>query len=74
MGDEIKKTLRLKIRVRNCNIVFEEGMEPGVLGYKDFVFYMKQKEYESPIFIKTLLEYKNDLLNDLLVVDVENLP
>lgn len=68
-----RRIFRIKLKVRNCDVEFKEGMEPGVLGFNEHVFDLEEKEYEFPIFIKTLLDLKTSLLNDLVYTEVEEI-
>lgn len=67
---EIRK-FRITLKVRNCDIVFKEGMEPGVLGFDEHVFNLRKKDFESPIFIKTLLDLRTKLLDNIVYTEVE---
>lgn len=74
VNQTIKKSFRIKVIVRNCGVVFKEGLEPGVLGCRDIDCDLTKEQYESPMFTKELLDQRNDLLNDLIKVDVEFTP
>jgi hypothetical protein len=74
VSHKIKKNFRVKIIVRDCNVIFKEGLEPGVLGYRDIEFNLTDEQYNSPMFAKELLDHRNSLLNDIIKVDFEFTP
>ena len=65
-----RRMFRIKLKVRNCDVVFKEGLEPGVLGFNEHIFDLEEKEYEHPLFIKTLLDLREGLLNDIVYTEV----
>ena len=69
----MKKTFRIKIKVRNCDIQFCEYLEPGVLGSKDLEFDLDEKDYSSPMFSKYLVDQKNQLMEDLVYPELEEI-
>lgn len=62
----MKKTFRIRVRINNCTLVFKDELGEGVLGSQDFVFDLDEKDYESPLFTKTLLDESEALINDLI--------
>jgi len=61
----------VKIKVRNCDVIFGEGMEPGVLGYEEMIFDFPEKDFSSPMITKQLMTVRDSLLKELLISEVE---
>lgn len=60
----MKKKFRLKAIRRQSD---------EVIGYKDLEFDLQEAEYRSPMFTKSLLDYRSALLDDLIKMEVEDL-
>ncbi len=71
MPETVKKKFRISLKVRKCDVVFKEGLEPGVLGFNEHVFDLTEKDFGSPLFIKTLLDLRTSLLDDCVYTEVE---
>ena len=67
----MKKTFKIRLRVRNCDEIFKEGLEPGVLGQVDLEYDLEPKEYERPTFIQHLLDKRDKLISDIVVTEVQ---
>lgn len=65
MEEKIKRIFRVSIKIKGCDKVFKEGLDPGVIGYQDFEFFLTKKQYASNMFAANLLDYRNAVLNDL---------
>ena len=67
----MKRSFRVSVIVNNCDTVFKEGLEPGVLGYEDVEYDLDEAEYEKPIFIAHLMDRREELLSSLLKTEVK---
>lgn len=67
----MKKSFRIKLKVQKCDIIFSEGIEPGVLGFKDVDYDLTEEEYKHPLFIKSLLDEREALLEEIIEFEVE---
>ena len=67
----MKRKFRITLKVRKADVEFKKGLGVGVLGFNEHVFDLEEKEYEHPIFIKTLLDLREGLLNDIVYTEVE---
>lgn len=62
----MKKTIRISVKIKNCDIIFKEGLEPGEIGFEDLIFDLDKKDYERPLFIMTLRD-KAEVLQSKLI-------
>lgn len=62
----MKKTFRIKLMIKDCDIKFTEELGPGVLGIHEVTYDLSEKDYESPLFTKELLEQQDALVNDIV--------
>jgi len=67
----MRKKYIVKIKVRNCDVIFGEGMEPGILGYEEMIYDLPEKDFSSPMITKQLMEVREYLLQELLLSEVE---
>jgi hypothetical protein len=60
----VKKKFRIKAIGRTTDLV---------IGYKDLEFDLPEADYRKPMFTKTLLDYRNALIDELIKMEVEDL-
>lgn len=68
-----KRVFRIKIRIRDCNIIFKEELGPGVIGSKDIEYIVTDKEVESPLFGLEIIHQKEALLNEVAYAELEEI-
>ena len=69
----MKRKFRITLKAKRADVEFKEGLGIGVLGFDEHVFDLEEKEFEKPMFIKTLLDLREGLLNDLVYTEVEEI-
>lgn len=69
----MKKVFRIKVKVKGCNIKFDDKLDIGVLAERDLEYDLKPEEYESPIFWKSLIEEKDRLLDEVIFTESREL-
>ena len=69
----MKKTFRISIKVKNCDIVFKEGLEPGSLGFVDMTYDLDEKEFKRPLFLVTLSNEADALKDELIEYNFEEI-
>lgn len=69
----MKKAFRLKLKVKNCDTVFSPGLEPGVLGFRDIEYDLTEDEYKHPLFVKSLLDERSRLFDELVFTETEEI-
>jgi len=67
----MKKTFKIRLRVRNCDKIFKEGLEPGVLGQVELEYNLEPEEYERPLFLQHLLGERDKLISDIVISEVQ---
>ena len=60
-----------KIKIKNCPEIFIEGEEPGIFAVQTVDYKVTENEASSPMFIKELLDRKQQLLEDHVEVLIE---
>jgi len=56
-----------KLRIKNCNIIFKEGLEPGVLGVQVVHFNLDK---DDPMFASSVLAYKDEFIDKMIEVEM----
>jgi hypothetical protein len=66
-----KKTFRMSARIVNCDKILEEGFERGVFVTQDVVFDLTEEEYKSARFITTLMDRRQEFLEENVEASIE---
>ena len=69
----MKKTFKVSIKIKKCDIEFKENMGKGIIGYTDITYDLDEKEYEKPIFIVGLINEGEVLLKELIDIKIEEI-
>jgi hypothetical protein len=67
----MKKTIRISVKIRKCDIIFKEGMEEGELGNIDYIYDLDPEEYDNPRFAVDLLEKGEELQKELIEINAK---
>lgn len=73
MTEKIKKQYRMKIRARDCEKVFMENQDPGVVAFKEIYFNVTEKEAKHPCFTMALIRSQDAFLNEMFYVTIEEI-
>lgn len=69
----MKKTFKIEIKADNCEIVFAEGLDKGVLGYVELSYDLPEKEYKSSLFAAHLLEKAEEYRDELVNIEMKEI-
>ena len=70
----VKRTFRIKVKIRSENApALAQGMEPGVIAHQDVIFDLPEPVFESPMFVRTLLDAREKLMRDNVTTIVEEI-
>ena len=61
-----KRIFRISVKIKKCEKILAEGLEPGELGFKDLEFNEEPKEYDRPLFAMGLLEHAEEFQKELI--------
>lgn len=67
----MEKTIRMKLKIKDCDKVFDEELGPGVIASQECTFNGKEKEFESPMFAMRIIEEKDKFMRQHVEVDME---
>jgi len=67
----MKITIKFLVQLKGCKKTFLKGQPPGTLAVKEFTVEQTKKKMESPMFIKWLLDEKDDFRDEVIEVDIE---
>lgn len=71
----MKKSFKISIAVKNCDLVFNPKLGPGVIGAIIVDFNnLKPKDLRSPFLAKELMDHGETFLNSLIEKTIEELP
>ena len=67
----MKKEFCLKLKIKNCETIFDEELGPGVISEASYVFSIEKYDKNSKIWItKALMDYEKLLIEDSIEVEV----
>jgi hypothetical protein len=61
----LKKYL-VKVKVKNCELVFKKGLDKGVLCEIELEYHLDEKEYKKPLFIKSLYDQAEEIRKEVI--------
>ena len=67
----MKKNFKISIKLKRCETVFKDGLDPGVIGSSEYTFTLTKKEYKSPRFAMALSDYGEELRDDMVEIIYE---
>ena len=67
----MRKIFKITVRLKNCDLVLKEELDPGVIGYYELVYKEKEKDLNSPLLYRDLDEQVEKLVSELIETDVE---
>lgn len=67
------KFFKISIKIKNCETIFDERLDPGVIISQHYTFTGTDKRFSSPIFAMTLNGYGQLLLDDVIEIKYEEL-
>lgn len=62
----MKKTFKIEVNIKKCDIVFKEKLGKGVIGSVELTYDLDQQEYERPGFALTLMDEAREFRNSLV--------
>lgn len=62
-----KVEVMLKVKIKNCDVVFKEELGPGVIAMQVVTF--PDVDRASPMFLQSLLFYQDELVNEIIEVE-----
>lgn len=72
-----KVTIKMSLQLKDCDKIFKEGMDPGVVVTQEFVF-KDVPEKDEPgfnVFCRSMMDYEDDFLKQnvrVVMEEVEN--
>ena len=70
----MKKVVRLGIRIKDCEEVFDEELRPGEIAMQEIIFDEEPETYEGGLFLVHLLGRQEDFLKEHVEVTMEEVP
>jgi len=68
----MKTAIRFSVRIKGCKKTLLEGHPPGTIAVEDVEVKATKKEMESPRFAVWVLDKKDEFLNEIVEVDMED--
>ena len=59
-----------ELKLKNSEKIFAKNLNPGVLISQIIDFKIKEKDLHSPMFIKALMDYKEEFIKQGIVVNI----
>ena len=69
----MKKTFKITVKIKKCDIEFKKGMGKGVIGTEELEYSLEEKQYDRPGFVMSLMEKADTLRNDLIEYTIEEI-
>lgn len=69
----MRKKIRLSIKIDKCDTIFKEGMGAGEIAIQDLAFNLSEKEYESNMFAKSLLDQMERLKDSVVKCSIKEI-
>ena len=73
MPKKFKKTIRMKLRLKDCEKVFDEELGPGVLVSQEMVYTLPE-DYSKVMFAKQVMDDEHDFIERYVEVQIEEVP
>jgi hypothetical protein len=71
MSEKITRTFRMEVRVLGAKQSLGGGLGPGVVATQDVEFTATPEEFNSPMFIRELVERQDAFLKECVQVSVK---
>ncbi len=62
------RTFKFSVRVRGCDQVFADGMEPGEIMYQEVVYQLTDEDLKHPMFAKALSDKEAEVIKEAIEV------
>jgi len=69
----MKKKFKLSLVAKNTSHIFKEELGPGILATQEFEFDLEPEKYESPLFVRSLIDLEQEFLDHMIEVKVEEI-
>ena len=70
----MKRCVRMAVRIKNCDKIFDEGFRPGEIAMQELIFDEDPETYRSTMFHVSLLNREEQFLKDNVEVVMEEVP
>ena len=67
----MKKTVIIKIKLKNCKTVFKEELGEGVIGSKELIYDYPEEEYKRPMFAMSVMDATDSFRDELIEFQYE---
>ena len=71
----MRRTYKVRVRLKDCQYSFLHDQDEGVFAYRILAFDRPEKDYSSPLFLKSLLDEADELMNSCVkseIIDMTN--
>ena len=69
--DKVKRTVTMKARIKDCDVVFDPDLGPGVIASQDLEFNETEDTYNSNLFYAYIMRTVEEFLNENVEVVLE---
>ena len=69
----MQKRYKISIKIKRCDIVFDDALGPGIIGRVKVTYRSTQKKFDSPLFAAQLNQSGNELIDKLVQIIYEEI-
>jgi len=67
----MKKTIKISVKIKNCELVFKDGLEPGVIATQKRIYDLDEADYSSPMFAKEIMDKGEEFKDNVISIKYE---
>ena len=65
----MKRTFRMKLKIKNEDHVFDADLGPGVIMMQELTFDLSEKKYKSPMFAVSMMDQEDIFMKGTVEVE-----